>query len=338
MTPAVVIAIAFTLAVSLASPLALRPILERRGIIDVPNWRSSHNVPVIRGGGLGPLAALAIGAMLVWGFNSFMLAGIEASLIVIAIAIAAGLLGMLEDIRGLPVTVRAAAQLVLGAIAGILFLLVTDAPWWLALLSAVGVAAYINVANFMDGINGISGLHGGVVGISYAAIGSATGHGWIVVSGLLIAAAFFGFLPWNLKGRLFLGDVGSYLLGGGIAAITAGALMSGIPLLAALGPIVIYLADAGFTLLRRVRQGDKWYEAHRMHIYQQLTDGGLRHLLVAAIVAVATTLTAGFGYLATFGPEGGVIALFGMAAVVVLYLLLPQVLRRFLSQRDSSVR
>ncbi|MDD0858713.1 hypothetical protein NHF46_15135 [Arthrobacter alpinus] len=76
---------------------------------------------------------------------------------------------------------------------------------WLIPIGAIAVAAYVNVANFMDGINGISGTHGLLVGGFYAYAGYAAGHGWMVYVGIAIALAFAGFLPWNLsRNKVFL--------------------------------------------------------------------------------------------------------------------------------------
>ena len=67
---------------------------------------------------------------------------------------------------------------------------------------AVAIAVYINAANFMDGVDGMSGLHGFVVGLTYATIGAMVGAPWLVAGGAMLAAAFLGFLPWNvLHGR-----------------------------------------------------------------------------------------------------------------------------------------
>jgi UDP-GlcNAc:undecaprenyl-phosphate GlcNAc-1-phosphate transferase len=149
-------------------------------------------------------------------------------------------------------------------------------PPWLTIAAVVFggffIAAYINVANFMDGIDGISSLHGVVVGGSFVVIGGVWAADWMMVTGAVLVASFLGFLPWNvLRKRTFLGDSGSYLLGGGVAGTAVAAVISGIPPLAALSPLALYVGDTGITLLRRVRAGEVWHEPHRSHVYQRLS-------------------------------------------------------------------
>ncbi|MGX6397631.1 hypothetical protein ACVB9L_10805, partial [Rothia kristinae] len=87
---------------------------------------------------------------------------------------------------------------------------------------------YISVANVMDGSNGISGLHGLTAAVFYAYAGWVTDRPWLVVAASAIAGAYLAFLPWNLwSSRVFLGDTGSYFLGGAPARCAAGGLPAG---------------------------------------------------------------------------------------------------------------
>jgi dTDP-4-dehydrorhamnose reductase len=177
----------------------------------------------------------------------------------------------------------------------------------------------------MDGINAISSLHGLVVGLSFAGMGAIAGHHWLVIAGLLIAVSFGTFLPWNLvPPGVFLGDVGSYLLGGAIAATALAAAFAGLPLIVAVSPLTVYLADTLVTLVRRSARGEPILSAHRTHTYQRLTDTGLSHLAVALIVSFLTVLSAVVGVvtLAT-----GLNAMLTLVALLVLaggYLALPR--------------
>ena len=100
---------------------------------------------------------------------------------------------------------------------------------------------------------------------------------------------------------MFLGDVGSYLLGAGIAALAFGAFIEGVNPVALVAPVSLYLADTGTTVVRRIRQGEPWLEAHRSHVYQRLTDRGFTHLQVATIVALGSLLAGAFGLLSLAG-------------------------------------
>lgn len=309
--------------VSVVSPLLFRRFLMRLRVLDVPNERSSHSTPTLRGGGLAPLLGLvaAVIALLVGAGGAFR----PEFLVLLVGALAIASVGMLEDIVGVTVRVRLALQLLLGAGVGGGLAVVTSSAWWWIPAVALFVAAYVNVVNFMDGLDGISALHAIVVGVSFAATALVLGVHWLAVVGLIIAAAFGGFLVWNLrKPRLFLGDVGSYLLGACIAIAAALAVASGVPIVATLAPLTVYVADTLLTLVRRILAGERWYEAHRLHAFQRLAQSGLPHVAVSIIVAVFTLCAAGFGQLSLLGGTlPTVVSVAGIALVVIVYLALP---------------
>ncbi|MCB1272853.1 MAG: UDP-phosphate alpha-N-acetyl-D-fucosaminephosphotransferase [Leucobacter sp.] len=336
--------------------------------MDVPNERSSHERPVLRGLGLAVLVALIGGgglATLVIWFAGPAAADWKYLLLIGLGSFAAGLLGLSEDLRGLSVPVRSAVLLLIAFSASVALIwmtrgetggavtaselagasgaasfgwaapsLVANLPFWvLALLVVYGVlfiSSYINVANFMDGLNGISGFHGVVAGLAFAAAGALSHFDWLVIAGLALAAGFGGFLPWNLsKPGGFLGDVGSYLLGGSVAITSFAALVAGVPVLATIGPMIVYFGDVGVTLVKRVRAGHKWDEPHKEHVYQQLQQQGRSHvsasLINAAFTAAASLLGLASFFVAPVWWWGLLVA--GLALLAV-YLRLPRLLAR----------
>jgi len=328
-----IVALVVTFLVSLLFPYALGPVLRRMGILDIPNWRSAHTSTTIRGGGLAPLLAMTIGYLILLADSQLrMEIGTLATIAVVSAA--AGALGWLEDSRGLSVAVRALIQLGLGLAATTAIVLIEGGPWLLIPLFGVYIAGYINVANFMDGINGISAFHGLVVGASYAAYGILLGIEWMAVAGAILAVAFVAFLPWNLRGKMFLGDVGSYLLGGGISVIGVAGVLNGVPVLLVLSPVVIYLADSGVTLGTRVVRGERWQDAHRSHVYQRLTDMGVSHVRVTLTVAAITCIASLAGSLIIVEAGLWAVAVALLAVLSIVYLLLP----RIVSAVNSSGR
>lgn len=310
--------------VSAVSPFVVRPWLRARSIVDIPNSRSSHAATTLRGGGIAPLLGIAVASVLVLGLAS----GRDARLISIVLAsgILAGLVGLAEDIRGLRVLARAGLQLGIGCATSVAVVaLIRPDLWpWVA-LAAIAYAAYVNFTNFMDGINGISSSHAVVTGVAFAAIGAETGADWLVVVGICLAAAYAVFVPWNfLPPGMFLGDVGSYLLGGLVGAITIAALADGLPTVSVLAPLAIYLGDPGSTLVRRAVRAEGVLTPHRTHAYQRLTDTGLSHLAVSLIVTCFAAIPAAAGWLAASDriatPTAAIIAV-GATAV---YLALPR--------------
>ena len=327
---------AVTLLASLLLPLAVKPWLVRMGVVDVPSARSSHAKATIRG--MGVAAALATGA----GYLTAVLLGavnVDRSVfaVVLCIIVACAVVGWIEDLRGMSIRGRAAAQLGIGAAGSAVLIVLTGQSFWWLPLAAVAIAAYVNIANFMDGVNGISGLHGVTAGVAYAVAGLLSEQPWLAAGGTVLAMAFLGFLPWNLgRGSVFLGDVGSYLLGASIAALAVAGFFSGVYVEYVLSPILVYAADTGYTLLRRIKAGERWYASHREHVYQRLTDVGFSHLQSAATVTGCTVAVIVLGFIAATAPLPAVaLCVAGSVLVLGLYLASPDLIRRY--RRRSRV-
>lgn len=333
---------AIALGLALLLPFFVRPLLARAGVLDVPNSRSSHTVPTIRGMGITTAVALAA-AVLAAVFlpqtgNSFK--GSLTLLVILGVVLSAATIGWLEDIRGLSVKLRAGLQLSVGAVATAMVALIDPGQQqlWLIPVGALAVAAYVNVANFMDGINGISGMHGLLVGGFYSYAGFVSGHAWLIYAGIGIAMAFAGFLPWNLsRNRVFLGDVGSYLLGASIAVTAMCAFLAGVPVEYIFSPVLIYLVDTFVTFLRRLLAGERWYVAHRQHVYQRLNIVGLSHIQATAVVSSATILVSVLGIIAAQGNETVQIVATAAGFIVVLaYLRTPTLFQSLLRKRREN--
>lgn len=331
------VGIALAGALSLAAPACVRPLLSRLGVLDVPNDRSSHTRPTIRGGGIAPAIGLTVGTLCV--YLALAAADPDAARLVGLIgaaSVAAALIGLVEDVKGLPTAVRAAGQLLVGAALSAALVTVSHLSWWLIPFGAVAFAAYVNFVNFMDGINAISSLHGLAAGLGYAVLGWTTGSDWLVAAGLLIAVCLVAFLPWNLvPPGMFLGDVGSYLLGGGLAAVALTSFAVGLHPLCAMAPLTIYLADTIATLLRRAVRKEPIFQAHRSHTYQRLTDTGLSHVAVALIVTASTVLTTASGLLLIYTGRP-ILTVSLLLLLALLYLSLPGLAERLQRPNPSQ--
>lgn len=238
-------------------------------------------------------------------------------------------LGWVEDSKGLTIGVRLGAQALISGAAASSTLPIGGLPLGLAVLAAVGGVFYVNAANFMDGINGISGMHGIVIGVSFAAIGLVQGSDALVVAGLVVAAAFMSFLPWNVpRARMFLGDVGSYALGGAAWGLCVGATAVGTPPLIAVAPLLIYMADVLSTLMKRAWRRAPLHHAHREHIYQRLQQISASHGFATALATVATAACAALGLWSLQSSEVALWAIPLVALVVLMYLATPRLLTR----------
>jgi UDP-N-acetylmuramyl pentapeptide phosphotransferase/UDP-N-acetylglucosamine-1-phosphate transferase len=309
------------------------PLLRRAAIIDVPGHRSSHTVPTPRGGGIPIAAGLLVAAGMIGGANA----------IVFAFAVAAfGLLGFAEDLRGL----TAGRRLIMQTVGGIMVavVLVSDLarpPIVLVLLVALVAAwitGFVNVFNFMDGVNGISGAHALVAGVVYVGLGWWRHEGFLLPAGAAVAVSALVFLPWNAgRARVFLGDAGSYALGAALAILTAYAVRDGIPVEAALAPLALYIADTAWTLQRRIRAGERWLEPHRTHVYQRWCDAGWSHQRVTVTAAATTVLLSLLGAASLTGDPvlRGAADLAGLA-IIATYLRSPALLARRLVRAGAS--
>lgn len=277
--------------------------LRDRQILDHPNQRSSHSLPVPRGGGLAVTPAVT----LVW----IGLASVTGAIGPLALALGAlGLMALswLDDRAGLPPLPRFTAQAVLVG-AGLALLdpaaLVFQGalPLWAdRLLAGLGWLWFLNLYNFMDGIDGITGSETACLGagIIVVAILAGLGAGMMPFAAAL-AAAGLGFLLWNWPpAKLFLGDCGSIPLGFLLGGLLIGLAIEG-QLVAALILPGVYLADATITLIWRLIDGEKVWQPHRRHFYQRAVRGGRSHRAVVLAIIATNLLLIGWAGLAATG-------------------------------------
>jgi len=255
--------------------------LDRRQIIDVPNHRSSHVRPTPRGGGIGLLAA-ALPALLVFASMS---AAPMPWLVLVAAAAMLAVISWRDDRGHVPARWRLLAQFIavaagLALLDGRLVFQGVLPPWLDLIAAALAWIWFVNLTNFMDGIDGITGVEAASIGIGIALVGAPA------APALILAAASLGFLRWNWHpARLFMGDVGSVPLGYLLGALLLLLAKEGQWAAALILP-AYYLADATWTLTRRLLQRKKIWEAHREHIYQRAVQGGWSHARVSLTVGI----------------------------------------------------
>ena len=288
------IAASLPLLVLVGTLLLMRPVLDwlkRRAILDRPVERSAHRVPVPRGGGL-----VVVPCVLAAWLALALLGEVPAGTVVIALAAAAlAALSWRDDVRGLPIALRLAAH----AIAVALGLAVVPPTVFQGLLPPLVDRAatallwlwFLNAYNFMDGIDGITGIETAAIGLGLAVVAARAppGDGEILLA-LALAAGALGFLRWNWHpAQIFLGDVGSIPLG-----YLAGFLLLALAARGLWAPALIlplyYLADAGITMARRAVNGERFWEAHRRHFYQRALASDGDHGAVARIVLAGDIL------------------------------------------------
>lgn len=324
--------ISVTASTALVSALLVTPVviaaLRRFAVLDVPNARSSHNQVTVRGGGVGPAVAVIVAVSISkeWPGHSRM------GLVLAAVGF--GLVGLAEDLIGIAPLPRFALQVVAGAVSlGALLSGLTGPEGWQILFVAgvlLWLVGYVNVFNFMDGINGISVAQAVVAGVAWYAIGASEGVEPLAEGGLIVAAAALGFAPFNCpRARVFLGDVGSYFLGAALAALAVIGLRANLPPEAVLAPLALYVADSGSTLARRVIRHEPWYLPHCDHAYQRLVRLGWSHTVTTLAVAGVMVASSALGAVSLTDSLGARIgADILLVAVVGGSLAMPSILAR----------
>lgn len=312
-------------AVSAALCAALIPLL-RRVAVDSPTGRSSHVVPTPRGAGVAIVAGAVAGAIAGGVYDLTMW-------IVLAATCGVAGLGLVDDLRGLGVKLRlvVVSLSALGVSSGVLHGWDGSA---LATLLAIGlstffVLAYTNAFNFMDGINGISGLVTVVVASTLAWNANAVESMVIRNLAAALAVAALAFLPYNLpRARTFMGDAGSYGVGFLLGCLAVWSVTEGVSITAVAAPYLLYIADTGVTLIKRRSDGKRLSEPHREHVYQRLADGFRSHAIAALLVSVCTVALA---LLASADGLSDFVRWIGAAVVLIGYLVSP----RWASRREA---
>ena len=261
--------------------------LSSFGVVDIPNARSSHNTPVVRGGGLG-IMILLIGFALA---SSFYPGGGWALLGLIVV----GAVSLIDDIKTLTISARLPVHLLGGALTA--YGVIVSTEWegsgmiktiLILVVSSMFLIIFINSYNFMDGVNGLAVMQSIVSGVAGALIVLRTNseERELITFFLVLSAVSIGFLFHNFpKARMFLGDVGSVGIG---IVIGCSILILWAEFGWRVGIVMVmvqlnFLLDTGATFLRRLLTGQRVVSAHREHFYQRLHRSGYTHKAVTGL-------------------------------------------------------
>jgi UDP-N-acetylmuramyl pentapeptide phosphotransferase/UDP-N-acetylglucosamine-1-phosphate transferase len=273
-------ALASAAALSAALIVLLSPLLRRYALAR-PNARSSHRKPTPQGGGI----AVIISTFVVTVGYAGVLGELDSTsarevLTALAATILMAVVGGIDDSRPLPVAPRLLLQaLAITAVVAALpaeARIVASLPWWVERLClALALLWLVNLVNFMDGIDWMTVAEVVPLTATAAFLGIS---GIIAAPSAILAfallGAMLGFAPFNRPvARLFLGDVGSLPIGLLLGWLLLQLAREGEIAAAVLLPLY-YLADATFTLVRRVLAGEPFWQAHRSHFYQRACDLG----------------------------------------------------------------
>ncbi len=249
----------------------------KKSLVDIPNDRSSHTTPTPHGGGIAIVVTWFIGLSYLYYIND-----IDSSLyFALMVGVIICVVSYFDDLFELSAKLRLLVQSLV-AFLGLYFLgglgsfdvglFSVDNQIFTNIFAIFAIIWFVNLYNFLDGIDGYAGSE--IVFLSLA--------GFVLFGGthfLVLAVAVLGFLVWNWhKAKIFMGDVGSTLLGYNAAIFTI-YYANDEPLNLWIWIILfgLFWFDATLTLWRRYKNGERLNQAHRKHAYQRLAQSGWSH-------------------------------------------------------------
>ena len=311
----------------LATALVLR-LAQRAGWLEPPSSRGLHCEPTLSRGGVG--FVLVSAAALVFLLPVTGLVYWESALL-LGGGLSIAVLGFIDDATSLPVLPRLGVHFSMAAMAIWILdplgdLMAFDLLTLLAMTALLIAWVWmINLFNFMDGIDGLVATGVVTISLTAAALAVSNNNLGLALSWSALAGSTGAFLRWNWPpARIFMGDVGSGYLGYVVALLTLMSIQqSAVSIWSMLILIAPFIVDTGFTLLRRMWRGDRWYQAHRQHAYQKLALSWGSHLrvtrgLLGIQVLLMTPLAAAAEWQPQLGPLLASLVGLGLGSVALL--------------------
>ena len=258
----------------------------KQQMLDMPNARSAHQTPTPRGGGV-----IFVGLTLLFttGYSLY-----THSLPLLAYTLAAALIAAMswqDDKKSVSSLLRFGTHLLGALLVTASFGPLTNLPlplggslllppllaWSITLFWLVGLT---NAYNFMDGLDGLAGLQGFIAAVGWFIWAWSANHLFFLLMAVVLGAGVFAFLGHNWPpARLFMGDVGSAFLGFTLAALPLMAFSLGggdghpTAELLLFSAVILwpFLFDTTLTLLKRAKNRENIFQAHRSHLYQKLS-------------------------------------------------------------------
>ncbi|MDR0329846.1 MAG: UDP-phosphate alpha-N-acetylglucosaminyltransferase [Rickettsia sp.] len=270
------------------------------GVVDIPDPRRVHSRITPRGGGLAIVIVVIIALI---AYEYFSTKTLIHSIKIVPLLLIISTISFLDDLISIPIFVRLIFHIICSTIAIFLFLFPVvlfhhELPLYIDfVLSIIGLIIFLNIYNFLDGIDGISGAESIHLSITililcYLKSDIIININFIIVLNIIILACSIGFLIFNWHpAKIFLGDVGSislgFLLGLCLLLISA----SSVHLFVASSiASLYYLADGGLTILIRLVNKEKIWQPHLKHFFQKAVRNGKSHKEVVSRIIICNIL------------------------------------------------
>ncbi len=256
----------FVFFLSLLLTYTVREIAIKKAVMDIPNHRSSHDVPTPRGGGVAIVISFYVG--LFWLYHTGVLD--ERLFYSLLFALPVATVGLVDDI----VNISASKRFFIQTVSAVGALYILDLTSYFFIPSLLVILWFTNLFNFLDGIDGY--VSSQTIFISLVAFVLFDNFLF-----LILAAAVLGFLPFNWqRASIFMGDTGSTFIGFTIGIFFLYFSKDYDDVLIWLLITSAFWFDATYTLFRRLFNHERITKAHRKHLFQRAVRGGLSHRFV----------------------------------------------------------
>lgn len=307
------------------TPLAIRAAL-RLGVLDRPGEHKSHATPTPYLGGVAIVLAVTLSIALAAVVRGETVSTLTQLLGILAIALVMAATGLLDDLRGLPVVLRFAIQLLAGIGLWQLDVRVDltgdpriDLP--LTVLWTVGIT---NALNLLDNMDGLSASTATIGSLWFGAIAMINGQFLVAALAFAVAGGAAGFLRDNRPpARIYMGDAGSLFLGvmlaslGMLLDLDRGALVTAaVPVLILTIPVL----DTALVTVARIRHGISPFQGGRDHTSHRLVRVGLPVPIAVSLIALASLAHGWVALLVLRIDRTSALLLIGLTALFDLFL------------------
>lgn len=261
-------------AILLAFEVAYLQTARKLRIVDKPHQQSSHVGDVVRGGGIVFYVAFAMWSVM----HGFQWGECLLGLTVLAC------ISFIDDVRNVDPKIRLVFQfmaiLVLFDQCGVL-----KEPWYVIILLAIACVGAVNIYNFMDGINGMTGGYSLVVSLAILYANEHIVHfaPSSLIAYVILSIVVFNIFNFRRKAKCFAGDVGSLSIGYILVFFVLMLALRGHSM-SWIAMLVVYGVDGGLTILHRIMLRENLMKPHKKHAYQiMVNELKMPHLAVSGI-------------------------------------------------------
>jgi UDP-GlcNAc:undecaprenyl-phosphate GlcNAc-1-phosphate transferase len=260
----------------------IRSISLKSGFLDKPNRRKVHRGSIPSLGGLAIFVSFLIGVLLsarIWGgiAEDKLFGIIISSVILVAI-------GIYDDIRNMPATLKLAGQLAVALIAYSFGFRIEEffgfevTSLWLKILFLIitigWIIGAINAINLLDGLDGLACGVCTIISLFLFIASYASQNYLLLFLSIALAASCLGFLPFNFyPASIFMGDTGSMFLGFMLSIVAIESYQKSTTFIAVLVPITamaVPLIDTTLSIIRRLVKRKPIFQADKNHIHHKL--------------------------------------------------------------------